>query len=249
MATNLQIKFIKSLHLKKNRVLNQLFIIEGDKNVEELILQKDYKIHSIYAVDFSKLPQNAKKLSVEEVTFKQMEQVTCFSSPSNVLALVHYPVFSNFNQVDWLQLYLDDIKDPGNLGTIIRTAHWYGIEQIFLSPGCVDVFNPKTIQSSMGSIFYVKTKIKSFEDVVSDSEYSDIYGALFDGVSHRKVKFKSKSLLVVGSESHGISKEVQKKIKTKVTIPRYSNTESLNAAIASSILIDQFRADFDGPIL
>jgi TrmH family RNA methyltransferase len=168
------------------------------------------------------------------------------ASPSNILALVHYPVYSKMNQMDWLQLYLDDIKDPGNLGTIIRTAHWYGIEQIFLSPGCVDVFNPKTIQSSMGSIFYVKTKIQPFEEVISESKYQDIYGALFDGVSHRNVNFKSKSLLVIGSESHGISKEVQTKIQTKVTIPRFSNTESLNAAIATSILIDQFRACFEG---
>ncbi len=244
MATNLQIKFIKSLHLKKNRVLNQLFIIEGDKNIEELIQQKDFKIHSIYAVDFVKLPQNTKKLNIEEVSEKQMEQITCLASSSNVLALVHYPVYSNLNKVDWLQLFLDDIKDPGNLGTIIRTAHWYGIEQIFLSPGCVDVFNPKTIQSSMGSIFYVKTKIKSFEEVILESKYTDIYGALFDGVSHRNVNFKSNSLLVIGSESHGISKGVQDKIQTKVTIPRFSNTESLNAAIATSILIDQFRAEF-----
>jgi TrmH family RNA methyltransferase len=244
LATNLQIKFIKSLHLKKNRVLNQLFIIEGDKNIEELIQQKDFKIHSIYAVDFVKLPQNTKKLNIEEVSEKQMEQITCLASSSNVLALVHYPVYSNLNKVDWLQLFLDDIKDPGNLGTIIRTAHWYGIEQIFLSPGCVDVFNPKTIQSSMGSIFYVKTKIKSFEEVILESKYTDIYGALFDGVSHRNVNFKSNSLLVIGSESHGISKGVQDKIQTKVTIPRFSNTESLNAAIATSILIDQFRAEF-----
>lgn len=246
MATNLQIKFIKSLHLKKNRVLNQLFIIEGDKNIDELIHQKDFKIHSIYAVNFSKLPQNTKKLNIEAISEKQMEQITCLASPSNILALVHYPVYSKMNQMDWLQLYLDDIKDPGNLGTIIRTAHWYGIEQIFLSPGCVDVFNPKTIQSSMGSIFYVKTKIQPFEEVISESKYQDIYGALFDGVSHRNVNFKSKSLLVIGSESHGISKEVQTKIQTKVTIPRFSNTESLNAAIATSILIDQFRACFEG---
>jgi TrmH family RNA methyltransferase len=97
----------------------------------------------------------------------------------------------------------------------------------------------------MGSIFYIKTKIMSFKEVISESKYTDIYGALFDGVSHRNVNFKSNSLLVIGSESHGISKEVQDKIQTKVTIPRFSNTESLNAAIATSILIDQFRADFD----
>lgn len=240
MATNLQIKFIKSLHLKKNREENKLFLCEGAKIVGELLNQTNFKIKEIYALKDWIENNHLKNIDVIEVSEKQMEQISTLKSPSEVLAVVNIPKEAPF-KLDWLTLYLDEIKDPGNLGTIIRTAEWYGIHNIVLSQNCVEWFSPKVVQATMGSIFRVQPFYKKLDTLLKESSFSNIYGAFLDGESIYNIEYTKNALLVIGSESHGIHPQNFDLINKKITIPAFGNAESLNASIATSIIVDNFK--------
>jgi len=240
LATNLQIKFIKSLHLKKNREENKLFLCEGAKIVGELMNQNTFIIKEIYAQKQWMDQNPINSLNVIEVSPKQMEQLSTLKTPSEVLAVVHFPKTPSFKK-EWLTLYLDEIKDPGNLGTIIRTAEWYGIKSIVLSPNCVEWYSPKVVQATMGSIFRVHPFYEKLDDFIAKSAFSNIYGAYLEGNSLYNEPFTKNSLLVIGSESHGIHPSHFKLINKKITIPSFGNAESLNASIATSIIVDNFK--------
>ena len=240
LGTNLQIKFIKSLHLKKNREENKLFLCEGSKIVAELLSQNSFKIKEIFALKKWIDTNDVHNQNVIEVTSKQMEQMSTLKTPSDVLAVVNYPKIDAFKK-EWLTLYLDEIKDPGNLGTIIRTAEWYGIKSIVLSPNCVEWYSPKVVQATMGSIFRVQPYFDTLERFIAKNSFSNIYGAYLEGNSIYKEPFTHNSLLVIGSESHGIHPSLFQLINKKITIPSFGNAESLNASIATSIIVDNFK--------
>jgi TrmH family RNA methyltransferase len=240
LATNLQIKFIKSLHLKKNREENKLFLCEGTKIVGELLAQSVFKIKEIYAQKEWIENNIVNNQYVIEVSPKQMEQLSTLKTPSEVLAVVRLPKETPID-FNWLTLYLDEIKDPGNLGTIIRTAEWYGIQNIILSPNCVEWYSPKVVQATMGSIFRVHPHYKKLEALLKEHTFSNIYGAFLDGESIYSVPFTENALLVIGSESHGIHPRNFDFINKKITIPAFGNAESLNASIATSIIVDNFK--------
>jgi TrmH family RNA methyltransferase len=240
LATNLQIKFIKSLHLKKNREENKLFLCEGTKIVAELLTQSQFIIKEIYALKKWIDNNEISNQNVIEVTPKQMEQLSTLKTPSEVLAVVNFPKIDTFKN-EWLTLYLDEIKDPGNLGTIIRTAEWYGVNSIILSPNCVEWFSPKVVQATMGSIFRVQPYYDTLESFIAKNAFSNIYGAYLEGNSIYEEPFTHNSLLVIGSESHGIHPSHFELINKKITIPSFGNAESLNASIATSIIVDNFK--------
>lgn len=240
MATNLQIKFIKSLHLKKNREENKLFLCEGAKIVGELMSQNTFSIKEIYAQKQWMDQNPINSISVIEVSPKQMEQLSTLKTPSEVLAVVHFPKTPSFKK-EWLTLYLDEIKDPGNLGTIIRTAEWYGIKNIVLSPNCVEWYSPKVVQATMGSIFRVYPFYEKLVNFIEKNPFSNIYGAYLEGNPLYNEPFTKNSLLVIGSESHGIHPSHFELINKKITIPSFGNAESLNASIATSIIVDNFK--------
>lgn len=234
MITRNQIKLIQSLKLKKNREQLGLFVVEGKKMIEELIAS-DFEVEQIYHSNEFEITHE----KAIQISSKDLERISFLSSNNNVLALVKIKESSAKTNPNELTLVLDSISDPGNLGTIIRTADWFGVEQILCSENTVDVYNPKVIQASMGSLFRVAVKYVDLKSEL-DNFKGKIYGAYLDGNSIYKEKFDN-GILIIGSESHGISKDLENYVTNKVTIPKYGNAESLNAAVATAIILSEFK--------
>ncbi len=241
MATNLRIKIIKSLQQKKNRLEHRLFVAEGRKLVLELLDSKFAKnIDAIYTTaDFvDKHPFSHPKLEV--VGTKDIERMTSLQTTPEILAVVHFLPEPNLKSPSKLTLYLDGIQDPGNLGTILRTAEWYGLKQIIMSPNCVDIYNPMAIQATMGSIFRVEVGTKNLSDYLAANSFSQVIGTTLGGINIRDFEVKYPCLIVLGSESHGMQVENQKRCSDLVTIPNFGSGESLNVTIAAAIAMDRF---------
>jgi TrmH family RNA methyltransferase len=233
MLTNQQIKFIRSLSLKKNRIKSQLFVVEGVKNVKEFI-NSDYEIDSIYCLDDSF--KNSIKISN-----KELERISQLFSSNKVLAIVKMPNF-NFENFGNSVIALDSIQDPGNLGTIIRLCDWFGINEILCSHECVDQYNFKVVQASMGSLTRVKLK---YCDLPSQlklmSDYS-IYCMGMDGSDLKEPDEIKKKIIVLGNEGNGINKEIIQISDKVLTIKKSQNSkaESLNVANACAIALFRF---------
>ena len=232
MINNREIKLINSLKRKKNRIEEGLFVVEGEKNVDELLLS-DFQILDIYATD--EWLNNVEHI---KVSAKDLGRVTSLSTPNKVLALVKIPNSSSIN-MRITSLVIDGVNDPGNLGTIIRTANWFGIKQVICSSNSVDKFNPKVIMSSMGSIFKTDVFYTDLKNYLKESKLP-IYGALFEGDSIYDTSFNDPSILLLGSESHGISDELIPLISNKTTIPGGENTESLNLGVSAAIYCSEY---------
>lgn len=244
MITKSALKFIKSLQLKKNRIEHQCFLVEGTKSVQEL-LQSEFEIDFIAGtrdyVDANK--SLLSQFDISEIKPKDISNVGSYKSNNSVIAVVNIPQIDKPHlSLNEYILALDDVRDPGNLGTIIRIADWYGIHQIIASPTTADFFNPKVISASMGSFTRVKMMYVDLHDTFKEYTGS-IYGALMDGVSLPKVKFTKGGIIVMGNESIGISKELQSLLTEKITIPRYGLAESLNVGIATAVICDRMRSE------
>ena len=234
MITKNQIKFIKSLSLKKNRIKEQLFIAEGEKVVSEL-LRSDFEIKNVYATKEWKVSND----NITQISNAELQRISNLKSPNKVLAIVQ---FKNHKIIKHhgITLVLDEINDPGNLGTIIRMCDWFGVKQIICSKNTVDIFNPKVVQSAMGSAFRVKVYYTDLENYLSDIT-TPIYGAFMDGKNLKEVKLAKSAHLVMGNEANGISAEINKLITDKVAIKNIGKSaESLNVAVATSILLHMF---------
>ena len=232
MINKREIKLINSLKRKKNRIEEGLFIVEGEKNVQELMLS-DFEILDIYATD-----EWLTDFDHIKVSPKDLDRITSLSTPNKVLAVVKIPNLSSIN-TRITSLVIDGVNDPGNLGTIIRTANWFGINQVICSNNSVDKFNPKVIMASMGSVFQTNVLYTDLHKFLSDSKLP-IYGALLEGESIYHVKIKNPCSLLLGSESHGISKELTPLITNKTTIPGGANTESLNLGVSTAIYCSEY---------
>lgn len=241
MVTNLQIKFIKSLHLKKNRYEHRQYLCEGEKILEELIQNTPEYIDKIYATEEWISANKQLQLVPTIVSAKDMERMSGLSTPTTVLAVVNFPPSSSLTKLEQpIYLYLDKISDPGNLGTILRTADWFGFKQVFLSPSCVDIYSPKVIQAAMGSHFRIRTDIVAFDSLLQKLKFKTVMATAMQGVSIHSVTDMSDSLIVMGSESHGVSENIMKQANIKVTIPAYGGAESLNVSVATGIILYQF---------
>lgn len=252
MLTNNQVKFLRSLQLKKNRNGEKLFIAEGEKIVEE-ILNSQHKVNSVFAVSdwvsqhknkayFQKI--KSEKISLTEVSENELSRISSLTTPNKVIAIVQIPE----NTVDTSQLkdqwsiVLDEIQDPGNLGTLIRTADWFGIRTIICSENSVDLYNAKVIQSTMGSFCRVHvayTNLEKFFQEVKEKLSLPVFGAVLNGKDISGIKIPETGLLLLGNESRGISENLYPFITQKVSIPSVSGiatAESLNVAIANGIL-------------
>jgi len=239
VATNLQIKFIKSLQLKKNRYEHKLYVCEGAKIVDELQKFNDSNIEQIYATQEWADEQKRLPSTLEIVSQKDIEKMSGLSTAPSVLAVVR---FSKLTKIDFepnISLFLDQLADPGNLGTIIRTADWYGLKQIFLSPNSVDIYSPKVIQASMGAHFRVRCIEIDFEELIKINQFKNIYATAMKGENINQVEDVKNSLIVMGSESHGVSKSIFEKCTVKITIPSYGDSESLNVSVATGIILHQ----------
>lgn len=247
MISKNQIKHIQSLHLKKNREQENLFIVEGIKLVNEFVQTKSFEVKKVYAtadyLQHYKGLLNSHSISYTEITTEDLKKISLQTTPNQVLAVV---VAKNFElDKEALQssvtLYLDDIRDPGNLGTIIRIADWFGIKQVVCSPNTTEVYNPKTLQASMGAILRTNVVYMVFGEFKNHTNNLPIYGALLKGENIYTSTLK-KGIVVIGNEANGISNEVLQDVSHPITIPAASNngSESLNAANACGIICSEF---------
>jgi len=251
MISKNTIKLIKSLEQKKFRIKEKAFIVEGDKIVSELINSK-FKIEKLFATSIF-LEKNISIISdlkiISEVTREELNQASLLKNPQNSIALCNLPETKKLpEKLDKnLKIYLDDIQDPGNLGTIIRICDWFGIEQLFCSLNTADMFNPKVIQASMGSFCRVNVYYSTFDQVakLAKSSGSVIYGALLTGENIYKQKLPENALLVLGNEGKGINSEIEKSIFNKIKIPEFNSddkfAESLNVSVATAIICSEFK--------
>ncbi|HKG07902.1 MAG TPA: RNA methyltransferase [Pedobacter sp.] len=239
MLSKSQISFIKSLHQKKYRKEQGIFIIEGIKSVAEFI-QSTYQVHSIYYLPQyqSLLPKLPANIKLFEVNNTELGKISTLQAPPGVLALVRIPanpVLAPKTLKNTFSLVLDGIQDPGNLGTIIRTADWFGFKNVICSDNTVEVYNPKTVQATMGSLSRVNIFYQDLNAVISSAGIP-VFGAVLDGESLYKTDWGSEGLVVLGNEGQGISNEIMGLISHPVTIPRVGGAESLNVAISAAIL-------------
>lgn len=227
-----KIKWIRSLRLKKKRDSEGLFLVEGTKMVQEIITARIDAIECIVSTDPS-FTSEALTYSTDATTMKSISGLTTNSS---LLAVVRKPEISIASS-PWT-IALDGIQDPGNLGTIIRTADWFGITDIVCSHNTVDCFNPKVVQSTMGSIFRVNVRYEHLEDYFN-TDVRPVFGALLEGENMHTVAAPEKGILLMGNEGKGISAKLMDSITNPIHIPGKGGAESLNVAVATSILIAQ----------
>ena len=243
MLVKSQVKYIQSLGQKKHRDEAGVFIAEGPKLVAELIVSIPEQVLEVYALanwisEHASLAHNSKIIAVNE---EELQKISQLSTANQVLAVVKKMVeLPAIDMVGKIILALDTIQDPGNLGTIVRIADWFGIEQIVCSHACADMYNPKTVQSTMGSIARVKFHYTDLAAWLSLQQDIQIYGADLEGQNISKVSRPHEAILVIGNESKGISDEVKARITKRITIPRVGKAESLNAAVATGIILSHW---------
>jgi RNA methyltransferase, TrmH family len=247
MLTSQQIKVVKSLQSKKFRYEQGLFVAEGDKLVSDL-LQGNLTFKSVYHTVLWAPPANCPPSLFIQVSGKEMERMSGLVNPSSVLATIEYPNYrvNKSDIVNNLTLALDDVQDPGNVGTILRLADWFGIDTILCSHGTADAFAPKVVQASMGSVSRVKVVYCNLlETLMSYSSSIPIYGAFMDGANIYNANLQAKGIVVLGNEGSGICPDIEKLITQKISIPSFASgrksVESLNVAMASAIICSEFR--------
>jgi len=243
MLTKSQVKYIQSLNEKKLRQENGVFVAEGPKIIGELLGSSNLEPVALYGTSAwwqknGAIRQNIPFVAFHEITDQELERISLLSTPHQVLGIFQQPVFPvEVSYKDQVSLVLDGIQDPGNLGTMIRIADWFGIKQVIAGRDCADVFNPKVVQSTMGSITRVNIL---YEDIgVFLKAHADIavYACTLHGKSLQSFGKIREGFLLVGNESRGIKEELMQLASHQVTIARYGLAESLNAAVASGIIL------------
>lgn len=227
--TKNELKYFIKLHRKKHREEENLFLIQGHKLIKEAI---NTCPDSIQMIVCSEEYSNYSDFKCRMAGNKDLERLSTLSTSPSAIAVVKY-LSTQASQLSWT-LVLDDVKDPGNLGTIVRISDWFGYSNIVCSENSVDIYNPKTVQSSMGSIFRVPVEYRNLKEYLTQDQRT-IYHADLEGENLKKISFPSKGILVLGSESHGITNEI-KDLGTQIKIPGKGGAESLNVAVAGGII-------------
>jgi TrmH family RNA methyltransferase len=242
MLSKAQIKLIKSLHNKKFREETGMFIAEGKRLVED-IAASSIKIEHVYAT-----PRYNGSLQHIDITEDELSQISALTAPQTIIALCRIPEIKGGlpDLTNTLALALDDIRDPGNLGTIMRIADWFGINHIFCSSESVEAYNPKTVQSTMGSIARVNLYYVDLNEILTHykNEGLPVYGAMLNGKNVYDETLSHNGILVIGNEANGISEGVARCITKPISIPSYAikeGPESLNAAVAAAVLCAEFK--------
>jgi len=239
MVSKNQIKLISSLQQKKYRIAHQLFFAEGVKVIQEL-LESNFELEHLYTTqnDFEDVLFVNKTL-VHETDLKK---ITALATPNTCLAVFKMPIEKEIKNKGII-VALDSIRDPGNLGTILRLCDWFGVEQLLCSKETVDIYNPKVVQATMGSIARVNVNYVDLNAFVLESKLP-VFGTFMDGLNIYKSTLPSEGIIIMGNEANGISEELEKVIKNRLSIPRFGDvqkTESLNVATATAIILSEFR--------
>jgi RNA methyltransferase, TrmH family len=247
MLSKSRLKYIQSLSHKKFREASAEFIIEGPKIVEEFLLNRPELINEIFTLDTwlqgaKRMLSSVKPEKVFSVSENELEKISGLSTPNQVMALVQKPNQPTVPDLrNRITLVLDNIQDPGNLGTIIRTADWFGIDQVVCSKESAELYNPKVIQSTMGSILRVAVIYTDIEQWIEKVQDIPIYCTALNGMNLYETGPVKEGLLIIGNESKGVRASVMQAATKKITIPRFGGAESLNAAVAAGIVMAQLR--------
>lgn len=233
MLSRSESKYILTLSHKKQRDVEGLFIVEGPKIIAEL-LKSNYVIKKIYAT-VNWIAENTLLHDVVEVSEAELQKISNLQTANQVLAIVEKPTIQR-NHESNIIIALDGIQDPGNFGTIIRIADWFGVEQIVCSEDCVELYNPKVIQSTMGS--FIRTEV-DYVDLKTwfSSNKLPVYGALLNGKNIKEITTIDKGVIVIGNESKGIRENILPFIQHAISIKRVGQAESLNASVATGIIL------------
>ncbi|MBQ7513437.1 MAG: RNA methyltransferase [Prevotella sp.] len=240
MLSKNQIKYVRALEMKKNRKREGLFVAEGPKVVGDL-LRAGYEATMIFST--------SERTDAQLVTEEELRRISFLQHPQEVLAIFRIPVVTEEVAIDeaQLSLALDGVQDPGNLGTIIRIADWFGIRTIFCSPDTADAFNPKVVQATMGSLAHVNVVYTDLQKLLTTTDIP-IYGTLLDGKDIYHEELSATGIIVMGNEGNGISQEIRQLVNRKLLIPNFhpsaETAESLNVAIATAITCSEFRRRF-----
>lgn len=240
MISKNQLKLLRALGQKKQRKAHGLFLVEGEKNVLELV-DTSLVVKQVFATD-DFLQKHASELGQYDCIEASLEELTKASSlVSNnaAVAIVEIPKVKA-PSAEGMIIALDGVSDPGNLGTIIRIADWYGIKHIVASSDCADPYNPKTIRATMGSFGRVQVTLLDLPRYLSEASIP-VYGAFLEGESVHSTDFSEQGILLMGSESHGVRPEAEQYVTDKITIPSFGGAESLNVAMATGIIMDNYR--------
>lgn len=244
MLSQNKIKLIKSLDKKKYRQKHACFVIEGEKMVRELLQKKSFEVLEIFSTDEALAAEFSQVTLISE---KELSRISFLKTPNKSLALVKIPQSIENISFNNLTLLLENIQDPGNLGTIIRTAAWFGVRDIFCSLDSVDVYNPKVVQSTMSALFTVKVYYKNPMDIISKAKEQNfsVIGTHLHGENIYNTPLLQNSLIIMGNESKGISPELENELDQKIRIPNYPEgtprVESLNVGVACAITLGEFR--------
>ncbi|MDR0790609.1 MAG: RNA methyltransferase [Bacteroidales bacterium] len=250
MISKTELKRLTAYKQSKYRNADSLFVVEGVKMTEEL-LASCFEPIAVYAVqswfDENERLIGSKPMPFYEISNEELERISLLSTPNKVFCLAYKPQLKPIKYENNLTIAIDNIKDPGNLGTIMRIADWFGIKDIVCSRQCVDVFNPKVVQASMGSIFRVNVLYEDLENVLQSLPKNfPIYGTIVEnGTNIYQTDLSSDGIIVIGSESFGISEQIKTFVNQPLSIPRLSlnanKPESLNASVATAIIVSEFR--------
>lgn len=239
MVSKNQIKLITSLQQKKYRIANKLFFAEGVKGIQEL-LDSNFELEHLYTTlnDFEVVFNDRKSI----ISDNDLKKISALATPNSCLAVFRMPVEKPIIEIG-LILALDSIRDPGNLGTILRLSDWFGIQQVVCSKETVDIFNPKVVQATMGSIARVNVNYIDLNSFLVQTKLP-IFGTFMEGDNIYKSNLPQQGIIIMGNEANGISVELEKLVQNRLTIPRFGNnqkTESLNVATATAIVLSEFR--------
>lgn len=244
-----QLKYLKSLHLRKFRQKYHNFIVEGTKIAEEVLSGQTLGVEGIFAVpewvETNSALWKDRENILTVISAEELKKVSLLSSPNQVLLVVKEPsvTFDKIHVSQNLSLYLEDLRDPGNFGTILRIADWFGIPWVFCSPESVEIYNPKVIQASMGAFLRIKCLSMEFSELCRELPEVPVYGTVLDGAPVFHADLSGRAIIVIGNESRGISDNLQPFLSHRISIPRGSagGAESLNAAVATGIICSVFR--------
>lgn len=239
MVTKNQMKLITGLHQKKFRMAHGLFIAEGLKVISEL-LQSDMKLNHLYETE-SLFPEISPDIRTQ-VSWAELQKMSALNTANNCLAIFEIPKEKNVKQTG-LIVVLDDVRDPGNLGTLIRICDWFGVEQLVCSSTTADLYNPKVVQATMGSLARVQVNYVDLSDWL-DRQKLPVYGTFMSGSNLHEERLPTDGIVIFGNEANGISGTVEEKIQHRLSIPRFGRlkqTESLNVATAAAIVLSEFR--------
>lgn len=240
MLSKSQIKLITSLAKKKYRKQHGFFVVEGVKSITEF-LKSNFQLEQLYSVDEGVFSVDVSKYTA--ISDAELKKISFLSNPNMALAIFKIPKPEPIH-TNKLIVALDNINDPGNLGTIIRLCDWFGITDLVCNLETVDCYNPKVVQASMGSLTRVNITYLDLEGFLKEQKSLPLYGTFMEGENVYSTKIDDKGILILGNEANGISKNIEQLVSKKISIPQFGTiqeTESLNVATATSILLSEFK--------